>query len=130
MKYFYSDFWTLKAKEISRKLDLNHVDTERVSVLKSTGSKSRRTIARIHTIGKVMQLGMKQKPFYTIELISEQFDRQPEEEKIKTIIHELLHIPKSFGGGFRNHKHYVNKLTVQSAFNRLSEQARLFEEQK
>ncbi len=125
MKYFYSEQWTLFAREVSRSLGLGYVELDRVSVLKSTGSKSRRTIARIHTIGKVMQAGMQQKPFYTIELISEQFDRRSEEEKVKTIIHELLHIPKSFGGGFRNHKHHVNRLTIDEAYKKLGEQRTL-----
>ncbi len=127
MKYFFSDFWTLRTKEIAKKLELDHVDLDRVSVLKSEGSKSRRTIARIHTIGKVMQLGMQQKPFYTIELLSEKFDNQPEEEKTKTIIHELLHIPKSFGGGFRHHKDHVNHSTVEAAYKKLNEQKTLFD---
>lgn len=120
MKYFFSDFWTLRAKEIAQKLSLSHVDLDRVSVIKSSGSKSRRTIARIHTIGKVMQAGMRQAPFYTIELLSERFDKQPEEEQVKTIIHELLHIPKSFGGGFRSHRRFVNHKTVEEAFKKIS----------
>ena len=125
MKYFYSDQWTLFARDVVRRLGLGHVELDRISVLKSSGSKSRRTIARIHTIGKVMQIGMQQKPFYTIELISEQFDRRSEEEKTKTIIHELLHIPKSFGGGFRHHKQHVNRLTIDEAYKKLGEQRTL-----
>ena len=127
MKYFYSDYWTLRAKEISRKLALNHVDLERVSVIKSTGSKAKRTIARIHTFGKALQTGMHQKPSYVIELISEQFDKQPDEEKTRTVIHELLHIPKSFGGGFRNHRFLVNKMTIDQAYRKLNEQTTLLE---
>jgi predicted metallopeptidase len=51
-----------------------------------------------------MQIGMRRKKsFYLIEVISEQYDKMPEEEQIKTIIHELMHIPKSFGGGFIHH---------------------------
>ncbi len=120
MKYAYSDYWTLKAREIATQLELGHINLDRISVLNSSGSKSRRTIARIHTIGKVMQMGMKQGSFYTIELISERFEKQSDEDKTKTIIHELLHIPESFGGGFRNHKHYVNHRTVDHAFKKLS----------
>ena len=38
------------------------------------------------------------------------------EEKIKTIIHELMHIPKCFGGGFRQHKPYVTRRKVEKVF--------------
>ena len=38
------------------------------------------------------------------------------EEKIKTIIHELLHIPKNMGGGFRNHRPYVTRRHVNKVF--------------
>ncbi|MEM4261913.1 MAG: putative metallopeptidase, partial [Candidatus Diapherotrites archaeon] len=58
----------------------------------------------------VLMLGMnQQKSFYVIELISENFDKQSENEKIETIVHELMHIPKTFGGGFRHHDHVCNK---------------------
>lgn len=125
MKYVFSQHWTAKAKDIVQKLQLDFIDLERIAVIESNGSKARRVIARIHTMGKVMQLGMNQKPFYVIELLMEQFERQPEEQKTKTIIHELLHIPHSFGGGFRHHKDYVNVRTVEEAFRKLQEQSRL-----
>ncbi len=122
MRYCFSEQWTAKAREIARCIGLGFFDLERVTVVESAGSKSRRIIARIHTMGKVMQLGMNQKPFYVIELITEHFNRQSEEEKTKTIIHELLHIPHSFGGGFRHHKGFVNSRTVEEAFKRFQQQ--------
>jgi len=102
-------------------LEFDHIDLDRISVIESKGSKSRRTIARIHTLGKVMQLGMSQKPFYTIELISERFGRLEREEKLKTMLHELMHIPASFGGGFRHHKPHVNYKRVEKEFKRLKD---------
>lgn len=125
MKYVFSQEWSTRCRELVHKLNLRHVEVDRVSVIKSTGSKSRRTIARIHTMGKAMQLGMQQKPFYTIELISEKFDKLPEDEKTKTLIHELLHIPASFGGGFRHHKTHVNHRTVEQEFAKLANQKTL-----
>lgn len=126
MKYTYSPDWTIRTRDLAKTLGLSHVDTERVSVIVSQGSKSRRTIARIHTMGKAMQTGMQQKPFYTIELISEKFFRQNIDEQTKTLIHELLHIPASFGGGFRHHKTHVNHHTVEKEFSKIATQKRLF----
>ena len=56
-----------------------------------------------------MQRAMDTEAFYALEFISEKFDKLPEEEKIKTIIHELMHIPQTFGGGFRHHDHVCER---------------------
>lgn len=103
-----------KACEIIRKLNLNHIDKENIACIRSFGSKSR-AIARCHALGKVMQKAMKRKAFYTLEFISKRFDKLNEEDKIKTIIHELLHIPKTFGGGFKHHN-YVTERTVNQFY--------------
>jgi predicted metallopeptidase len=63
-----------------------------------------------------MQIGMgRTTGFYLVEVIAERFDRLPEDEKTKTIIHELMHIPSTFGGGFKHH-HIVNERSVELAF--------------
>ena len=104
LRYEFSEDWTNRAREVAGTLGYRHVIPERLTVVRSWGSKTRRTIARIHSIGKVMMLGMgHKKSFYVIELISKNFDMQSEEDKLETIIHELMHIPKTFGGGFRHH---------------------------
>ena len=120
MRYTFSTEWTEKAREIAKQLRFDHIELERIACVRSQGSKTRYVVARIHTLGKVMQLGMQQKPCYVIELLSERFEKQDREQQIKTLIHELLHIPHSFGGGFRHHKPYVNNRTVEDEFKKLS----------
>lgn len=102
MKYDYAPDLKERLNEIVAKLDMAHVDVNRVECLRSFGSSTKRTIARCHTIGKVMQKGMKTSAFYTIEFL-EKFDKLSNSDQDKVIIHELLHIPKTFGGGFRQH---------------------------
>lgn len=126
MKYIPSPEWTEKMRAMVRHLNMTYISEDRVVCFKSEGSKSRRTIARIHTMPKIIQLGLQQPAFYAIELISEKFDRQNEAEQVKTIIHELLHIPHSFNGGFRQHHPYVNHKTVDQHYAKLQQQTRLF----
>jgi len=116
MKYKVDDETQSIAKDIITKLNFSHIKTEKLLCVKSHGSKSKRTIARIHGLPKIMQIAMNTKAVYVIELITENFDKLNHEDKIMTIIHELMHIPKSFGGGFRNHKPYVTRKTVEEAF--------------
>ena len=104
--------------ELIRFLGWTHIHLEHVAFIRSHGSKARRTIARCHALGKAMQIGMKRKKgFYLVEVISEIYDKLPRDEQVKTVIHELMHIPKSFGGGFvhhdKVHEHSVGKIYEQ-----------------
>jgi len=88
--------------DIIKTLDLSHVDIDRIECIRSRGSSTKRVLARCHTIGKLMQKAMKVAPFYAIEFL-EPFEKLSKKEQDKVIIHELLHVPKTFGGGFRQH---------------------------
>ena len=103
------------AEEIVKTLNLNHIQLDNVGFLRSRGSSSRGTIARCHALSKPLQLGMKRKAFYTVEILAEKFDKMNEDEKTKIIIHELMHIPWSFGGGFKHHD-YVCERNVDKLF--------------
>ena len=102
IKYEKANDLRVQINEIARTL-FPHVRLDSVVCLRSFGSTSRGTIARCHAFGKAMQLALGRRGFYVIEVISSRFDKMSEEEKTKTLIHELMHIPKSFGGGFIHH---------------------------
>src|SRR3989338_4429873 len=108
MKYESAPDLKGRMDEIASVLGMEHIDLERVECLRSSGSSSRRTIARCHTIGKLIQKAMKVKAFYAIEFL-ERFDKMSRDEQDKVIIHELMHIPKTFGGGFRQHDFVCEK---------------------
>jgi len=108
MKYEDAPDLRERMQEMVNLLEMNHIALERVECLRSFGSSSKRTIARCHTIGKLMQKAMKTKAFYAIEFL-ERFDKMSFEEQDKVIIHELMHIPKTFGGGFRNHDYVCER---------------------
>jgi predicted metallopeptidase len=105
--------------DIVRTLDLGHVDLERVVCLRSRGSSARRVVARCHGMSKVLQIALKMNALYALEFVAERFDKLGDEAKEEVIIHELLHIPRNFGGGFRHHD-FVNL----KAIKRLSERYR------
>ncbi len=102
MRYIDAPDLKKRVEEIAQTLEMHHVDLNRISCMRSFGSSSRRTIARCHALGKLMQKAMQTKAFYAIEFL-ERFDKMQLKEQDKVIIHELLHIPKTFGGGFRHH---------------------------
>ncbi|MFY9270427.1 MAG: putative metallopeptidase [Candidatus Manganitrophaceae bacterium] len=99
----------------------NHLDPDRIRVVRSRGTRSRRILARCHALPKALQAGLAIPASYVIEFVSENYDRLPEAEKTKTLLHELLHIPATFGGGFRNHD-YVRAHRVNRLYERYAKQ--------
>lgn len=102
------------AQRIAAKLGMAH-DFSRVRFVRSHGSQSRHTVARCHALPRIMQHALQVKGHYVIEVLAENFDDLDEKEKTKTIIHELLHIPKSMGGGFRHHD-YVCRKNIETLY--------------
>jgi predicted metallopeptidase len=108
MRYEFAPDLQIKAEEISGIL-FPHVQVLRIKCFRSYGSSSRGTVARCHALGKLMQAAMGTKAFYALEFITERFEKLDEEDKTKVIIHELMHIPKTFGGGFKHHDHVTER---------------------
>ncbi|MEM2904124.1 MAG: putative metallopeptidase [Candidatus Bathyarchaeia archaeon] len=106
-------------EEIVLKLELRHIPPGGILCLRSYGSKARWTTARIHSLSRAWQNALKLEPRYLIEVISERYDRLSEEGKEKTVIHELLHIPEGFKGGFRPHKGWVTSRRIDELYRRL-----------
>jgi predicted metallopeptidase len=47
---------------------------------------------------------------YVIEVLVEHYDVLDRDEQLKIVIHELLHIPKTFSGAVRNHSGQGEKI--------------------
>ncbi|MBR9678569.1 MAG: metallopeptidase [Nanoarchaeota archaeon] len=110
----YEKNWEVQSliNQIVETLNLKHVREGRVVGVRSTGSKSRRILARCWAMSKIFQTAFGQPPAYVIEVIGRRWDKLSTENKEKLVIHELLHIPKCFGGGLRPHKGCVTSLAV------------------
>ena len=105
-------------------LRFDHVRPESVYCVRSRGSKAARTIARIHGLSRIWQDAMETEPKYIIEIIAERFDVLSKENQERTLIHEVLHIPHGFKGGFRHHKDYVNAEIVETWYKRYRQKKR------
>jgi predicted metallopeptidase len=108
--------------EIIERLHLIHILPKSVYCVRSQGSRSRRIIARIHGLGKIWHKALLMTPSYIIEVLSEHYDPLSQDAKEKVLIHELLHIPKGFSGGFRPHKGYINRRIVDKLHEQFQHQ--------
>ncbi|MBN3037642.1 MAG: metallopeptidase [Candidatus Diapherotrites archaeon] len=107
-------------KELVEKIStvFPHIRTDRVFCVRSEGSKSR-AIARIWAMGKAFQVGMGMEAAYVIEAVSERFDGLAQQEKELTIVHELMHVPKTFSGALVPHKCFgkrINRRSVEKKY--------------
>lgn len=99
-------------------LQFNHINPKRIITYRSTGSKAR-IRARIWSLPRVWQMALKVQAHYIIEVKSEVYDQLPKTEQTKTLIHELMHIPKTFSGALAPHHgrfHKINSRTVEQLF--------------
>lgn len=90
-------------KEVLRRIDLPHIDIDRIHCYRTTGSKVR-AYARTWSFPKIFQKALNVEPAYVIEVLSKHYDNLDDDKKKKVLIHELLHIPKNFSGALLPHK--------------------------
>lgn len=116
--YFPAEDVQLLVKDVIESLSLTFIDPNRVLCFRSKGSKSRRIVARCYSLSKIWQKALYLPSFYIIEVISEHYDDLSEEERVKVMIHELMHVPKCFGGGLRPHSGCVTRRAVEENYRR------------
>jgi predicted metallopeptidase len=97
------------------KLQMHHIDVNRIYCIRSFNAKTR-AIARIWGMSRLFKEVAGIEPCYIIEVNTKRFDKLSQRDKIKTLIHELLHIPKTFSGALLSHKgryHRINDKEVE-----------------
>ena len=99
-------------KDLVGSLSLTHIDARRVICFRSNGSISQAR-ARIWSLPRVWQKALKVPAHYVLEVISEKFDRLSEDDQVRVLIHELLHIPKNFSGSLLPHRGRGKRIDIR-----------------
>lgn len=107
--------------QLINQLELKHVDPKRIHCIRSFDAKTR-AYARIWGMSRLFKEVAGLQPNYIIEVNARRFDKLSDREKIKTLIHELMHIPKTFSGALLSHRgphHEINDREVEKILKNL-----------
>jgi len=105
-----------------KRLKMDHIKTNNIHCIRSLDAKTR-AYARIWGMSRLFKEVAGIEPHYIIEVVAKRFDKLPEREKIKTLIHELMHIPKTFSGALLPHRgryHRINDREVEKILRALT----------
>lgn len=122
MKYALAPEVKKQIEILVKELQFNHVKVAQVHCIRSFDAKTR-AIARIWGMSRLFKEVAGLEPNYIIEVNAKRFDKMSEREKIKTLIHELMHIPKNFSGSLLSHRgphHNINDREVEKILRSLS----------
>ena len=112
-----------RIEDIVETLQLGHINQFRLICMRSHNSKAN-AYARIWNLPDIWQKALSVSAFYIIEVLSESYDPLPEQEKTKVLIHELMHVPKTFSGALMPHRHVggnIDKKTVEKIYKKYAE---------
>lgn len=109
-----------RISELVSLADLKHVSVSQIFCYRSCHAKTR-AYARIWGFPRIWQQALGLEPAYVIEVISEKFDRLPQKDQDMILIHELLHIPRTFSGALVPHhaRGGVNEDRVREIYRNL-----------
>ncbi len=98
-------------------LRMSHINEYRLICMRSRNATAN-AYARIWNLPDIWQKALSVGTFYIIEVVSQHYDPLSEEKKERVLIHELLHIPKTFSGALRPHggKVKINERTVNDLY--------------
>ncbi|HEY6103289.1 MAG TPA: putative metallopeptidase [bacterium] len=108
----------VRLRRITRALGLSYVDPGRIRCVRVRGSRAN-ALARIWGLPPVFQDALDLEPHYVIEFMVPAFERLSRQQQDRVIIHELLHIPRTFSGGIRPERSpslAINTRTVESYY--------------
>lgn len=97
-----------------------HIPKGKITAIRGHGTTSR-AIARIWSLPRPWQMALSIDPQYIIEVIAERFDRMSTQDQERTLIHELMHIPKSFSGALvahRNRGRHIDRHNVEIIYQK------------
>lgn len=106
---------TTEINQLILSLGFKHIDASKIICFRSYGSVARMR-ARIWSFPRVWQLALNLPPHYVIEVNSRLFDHLTSDDRRKVLIHELMHIPKTFSGALLSHRgphHRINDREVE-----------------
>lgn len=101
--------------QLINRLNMDYIKTSNIHCIRSFDAKTR-AYARIWGMAKLFKEVAGLEPHYIIEVNARRFDKLTEREQIKTLIHELMHIPKTFSGALLPHRgryHRINDREVE-----------------
>ena len=103
------------------RLHFTHIIPSQIHCIRSLDAKTR-AIARIWGMAPLFHIVAKLPVNYIIEVIAKRYDKLDRREQIKTLIHELMHIPKTFSGALLSHRgryHRINDREVEKILQNL-----------
>ncbi len=109
--------------EIILKLELKHIRAENIVCMRSHNSKAK-AYARIWSLPRIWQKALGVEAHYILEVLSHYFDGRSKDDQDRTLIHELMHVPKTFSGALVPHKCFAKRIdarTVEVLFRKLKE---------
>jgi predicted metallopeptidase len=105
-------------RTIVRRVPFEYVRPGQIVCMRSFHAKTRAR-ARIWSFPKIWQMALNEKPWYVIEVVSQYYDRMTMDDKVRVLIHELMHVPKNFSGALVPHRTIhkkINSRTVERLF--------------
>jgi predicted metallopeptidase len=101
---------------------MKHIKKNQIHCIRSFDAKTR-AYARIWGMSRLFKDVAGLEPNYIIEVNAKRFDKLNNRDKIKTLIHELMHIPKTFSGALLSHRgryYRINDWEVERILKSLS----------